>query len=48
MEQSSLLCRLGAVSAPTALLSFLQKNVKNGSSSSSDVNQRDLAGKLLN
>lgn len=46
-SKSSLLCRLGTVSAPTALLSFLQKDVKNWSSLSSDVNQRGLARKLL-
>lgn len=46
-SKSSLLCRLGAASAPAALLSFLQKDVKNWSSSSSDVNQKDLARKFL-
>lgn len=44
-SKSSLLRRLGAASAPTALLSFLQKDVKNWSSS--DVNQRELGRKLL-
>lgn len=46
-SKSSLLCRLGAASAPTALLSLLEKNAKNWSSSSSDVNQKDLARKFL-